>query len=429
MLIDSELRKFKDQLFVIKSSSKKGYIVYAPLKRVCFWVDDEYGHLIKTFLKSSENLEMLSKHEELYCRMNNIYMLPSEKPNPREFVVRNHLILILSEQCNFRCSYCYAQNAHSKDIISWTSICKALNTIMHSSDDLVRITFIGGGEPLVTYSLLKKTVEHAERLAKQSKKKVIFSITTNASLLSENVAKWMSDHAFRVSVSFEILPYIQNLQRPLLDGSKSFDLVDSGIKNLLNVGIVPRFRATITNSNVPLMAAMVQYVADNYPKIKKLHFEPVSDNSQYLEEFYTEYLKHFFEANRIARGNDIQLLNSITTSMRQLKDVFCAGEFCIVPDGSFVACHRVSSINDTYHNFFKVCDDGLIYDYKYPIQIGQTQVPLRIECKNCFARWHCAGGCAYNRLSYSSMQMASFCKFTKKMILKALEEQLNLHSY
>lgn len=423
---DLELMDFKKQIFAIKDSNEKGCIIYAPLKKVCFWVDNEYGDLISEFLLSSDGLEMFAKYKELYERINSIYMMPSEKPAPREFRIRNHLILILSERCNFNCSYCYAQKAHSKDVISWTSICKAVDAVMHSSGKIVRITFIGGGEPLVTYELIQKTVEYAEKISLQYQKRVIFSVTTNASLISENIAKWMSEHAFRVSVSFEILPTIQNFQRPLLDGRESFKLVDRGIESLLSVGIVPRFRATITNTNVALMSIMVQYVVDNYSSVKKLHFEPVSDNSQSLERFYREYMKHFIEAKKLAKENGIQLSNSITTSMKQLKEVFCAGEFCVVPNGSFVACHRVSSVNDTHYASFKVCDGDKDYDFRDSILIGQTQVPLGKECECCFARWHCAGGCAYNRLSYNDRQMKAFCKFTKEMVKKILEGQLNL---
>lgn len=424
--MDINMQELKKQLFIIDDSSMNGAIIYAPLKKVCFWVNNEYKNILKNFLAENNTLKMLTGHKDLYDRMNCIYMLPSTNPNPREFRIRNHLILILSERCNFGCSYCYAQKAHNNDIIAWSTICKAVNTIMHCADKNVRITFIGGGEPLITYNLIQKTVEYAELLAQKFSKKVIFSVTTNASLISSNIAQWMKAHNFRVSVSFEILPSIQNLQRPLLNGKESFNFVDVGIKNLLNAGIIPRFRSTITNKNVLLMVQMVQYVIDNYPQIPKLYFEQVSDNSQDLEEFYAEYVKQFFEAKKLAKANNIQLSNSITTSMKQLKEVFCTGEFCVVPNGSFVTCHRVSSINDTNYNYFKVCDENNEYNFEESIKIGQTQVPLKEECENCFARWHCAGGCAYNRLSYNDAQMKLFCKFTREIVKKTLEEQLNL---
>lgn len=62
---DLELMDFKKQIFAIKDSNEKGYIIYAPLKKVCFWVDNEYGDLISEFLLSSDGLEMFAKYKEI----------------------------------------------------------------------------------------------------------------------------------------------------------------------------------------------------------------------------------------------------------------------------------------------------------------------------------------------------------------------------
>ena len=423
---ETMLYDFKKQLFIIHDSGLDGAIVYAPLKNVCFWVDNEYASLLNSFLVSSEGFEMLLSNKDLYDRIRDVYMIPTKTPSPREFRIRNHAVLILSERCNFGCSYCYAQNAHCSDVISWSAISKAVDAVMHCSDKVVRITFIGGGEPLVTYRLVQQTVDYAENLALIYQKQVVFSITTNGSLISEKISKWMRKHNFRVSVSFDILPSIQNLQRPLSGGKESFGLVDCGISNLINAGIIPRFRSTITTANVLLMPQMVQYASEKYPQVNKLHFEHVSDNSQNLEQFYADYIANFFDAKHLAKQKGIQLSNSITTSMKQLKDVFCAGEFCIVPDGSFVSCHRVSSVNDSYYNLFKVSCGDANYDFENTIEVEQTQMQLSQECTSCFARWHCAGGCVYNRLLYNDMQIRLFCRFTREMVKRSLEDQLNL---
>ena len=425
-MFDSELHEFKKQLYVINDSNLNGFIVYAPLKKACFWVDKEYGNLLNDFLSSTNGFEALKIHEDLFNRIKNIYSIPSEKPTPKDFQIHNHLILILSEICNFACSYCYAQKAHCNDVIDFTAICKAVDTIISRSEKAVRITFIGGGEPLVTYNLIKKTVEYAEHRAIHYQKKVYFSLTTNASLISKEIAKWMKHHNFRVSVSFEILPSIQNLQRPLLGGQGSYDIVETGINNLLREGIIPRFRATITPSNVMLMNQMVTHVVEKFPEVTMLHFEPVSDNSQCLDDFYLSYLSGFFGAKKIAKDNGILLTNSITTSMKQLKAIFCAGEFCVVPNGSFVSCHRVSSPNDMNYSLFRICGTETDYNIEGTIKAGQTQASLDEKCENCFARWHCAGGCAYNRLSYSTEQMSAFCNFTRELVKRTIEEQLNI---
>lgn len=90
-----------------------------------------------------------------------------------------------------------------------------------------------------------------------------------------------------------------------------------------------------------------------------------------------------------------------------------------------MSCHRVSSKRETKFNCFLY---GNINDKFESIQsisnVLQKTLPFRDDCDICFAKVHCAGGCAYNRLLYSTEQLDSLCEFTKKMIVKNLEYKL-----
>ena len=424
-LIKNEIGR---EIFLFPAPTNGGYIVYAPLKGVSFWVDDDYGNLINSFLSSNISIESI-EDEKLRNRLQQLLSIPSKQPSPASFQIKNHLILILSELCNFGCKYCYAQNAHCNDVILWEDICSAIDALAQKSGDIMRVTFIGGGEPTVTYKLLQQTVEFAERKASALGKQVVFSLTTNASLITRDHALWLLKHHFRVSASFDILPDIQNAQRPLAGGKESFECVDAGIKNLIAVGIHPRFRATITQENVDLMEKMVEFSTINYPSVKYLHFEHVSDNIPSLNLYLKNYIEHFFNAKELAAKAKIHLTNSILTSFTQLKDVFCEGEFCVVPNGDFVTCHRVSSNKDLLYDRFRVGRISGSDKFDGIINVGQTQVYRPPECNHCFAKWHCAGGCAYNRLFYDEHQMELLCSFTKEMISRELATRLGLPNF
>lgn len=65
---------------------------------------------------------------------------------------------------------------------------------------------------MATWELLQNTVQYADNLANAKGIEIRFSMTTNGILLTDEHVGWLKQHNFRVGVSFEILPEIQNKQ-------------------------------------------------------------------------------------------------------------------------------------------------------------------------------------------------------------------------
>ncbi len=418
-----EKSQYKKEIFVIPTSSGNGFIIYAPLKKCAFWVNNEYGELIKACVE--ENIPLPEKYEKLRKQ----YEILLERPsihiiqNYENLCSQNRVVFILSQKCNLGCTYCYASKAHSGEEISWEKVSKTIAFVLENYKNCKKeFSFIGGGEPMMTWELLKKTVLYAEEQAANRGELVEFSMTTNGILLDDARAKWLAEHNFRVGVSFEILPEIQDKQRCFPDGTGSFVYVDKGIKTLLKYGIIPGFRSTITEENVQKMKDMVQFTISHYPEIKRLHFEHVSGNMLNQEQYYSDFIKNFIPAVKLAKDHGIKLKNSITHSMNYIRSVFCKGELCITPTGDIVSCHRVSSDRDSFFDTFRY---GYVNEKKFNLLSDHMNLnksySLEAQCDTCFAQWHCAGGCAYNRLIYSRKQMEQLCKFTRNLILKSLE--------
>ena len=358
-------------------------------------------------------------------------MLDKEVLSPPERKVgdTDRLVIVPTQKCNLACSYCYAQKARSVGAtIDKNKLSKAIDYILSSSNSKIkRFSFIGGGEPTVTWELLKWAVEYIRTESEKWKVDSYIRLTTNATQLSLKRVDWLKSNRVNVSVSFEILPEIQNMQRSYQDKSiNSFEIVNAGVKLLIATGILPRIRSTITPQNVRLMKDMVAFVIKHYPKIKGLHFEHVSDFQIDQSKFYIDFVRYFFIAREYAKENGIDLRNSITHSASYLKSRFCSGELCVVPTGELVSCHRITSpeeelfkkftygrIDDTFDIFQNALENVENYIYSKPKQ-----------CVDCFAQWHCAGACPYNRYSFTSEQFCLYCEFTKKMITRELESKL-----
>lgn len=212
-----------------------------------------------------------------------------------------NLVVILSQFCNLACTYCYAQESRSKEILNKDKLKQTIDYILSQPNNNKRFSFIGGGEPTLTWELLEWAINYID-ISKKDGQKVRCSITTNGTLLSDEKIKFLKEHKVHIGISFEILPEIQNVQRKYANPNlKSFDAVNATIQKLTINNISYSFRSTITKRNVGLMKEMVIFAAENYKNIKRLHFEQVTDMQDNDLKFYNDFISNFFAARKIGK--------------------------------------------------------------------------------------------------------------------------------
>ena len=120
----------------------------------------------------------------------------------------SELTFILTDDCNFHCKYCY--KIKSKNFLDYSTAVDALNFFWPFLNDNVFISFYGG-EPLLSFSLIKKIVHSVGNKNKESNKNINFSVSTNGSLINDHVISFFNDHKFKVGLSFDGIP--QDKQR------------------------------------------------------------------------------------------------------------------------------------------------------------------------------------------------------------------------
>jgi len=134
------------------------------------------------------------------------------------------LELILTAQCNLRCSYCY-QNAKASRRIDWSVVQTALDRLLASRHDDVRILFIGG-EPLLEFPTIERAVEYVAR-HKRREMDVRLAMITNGLLLGEREIAFLAGHGFHVQLSFDGVPSAQALR-----GEHTFEKLDALLDSL-----------------------------------------------------------------------------------------------------------------------------------------------------------------------------------------------------
>ena len=185
-----------------------------------------------------------------------------EKPTlPDSSFPLQRIVLNVTNQCNLACGYCYE---YSADKISQTEgKPKYMNhAIAESSVDLlikesasrpsVHVTFFGG-ETLLNFGLMRTTVEYAKRKCAEAGKTVEFSLTTNATLLTEQIVDFMSEHKIGVTVSIDGDKELNDRMRVFHDGRGSYNIIVPKIQMLLK-----RHRTNSIGARVTLSSEVAQ---------------------------------------------------------------------------------------------------------------------------------------------------------------------------
>lgn len=149
------------------------------------------------------------------------------------------MILQVTQQCNLRCKYCvysgnYENRSHSSKRMSFETAKKCIDfLIKHSKDNSGIAIGFYGGEPLTEFNLIRTCIEYTEKQAEG--KKILFTITTNATLLNDDIVKYFIEHKVSLVVSLDGPSEIHNKNRRYaVDNSGTFDKIMENLKNLKN---------------------------------------------------------------------------------------------------------------------------------------------------------------------------------------------------
>lgn len=150
----------------------------------------------------------------------------------------NSIILQVSCECNFNCRYCLfavdnnIDRIHNKQRMSFPIAKKSIDFLYdHSKDsDVVTISFYGG-EPLLNFELIKQVVKYANE--KFEFKHIIYSMTSNFSLMTDEILKFLVMHNFRLTISMDGPEKIQNDHKKFLNtGTNTYEVVTKNVNKL-----------------------------------------------------------------------------------------------------------------------------------------------------------------------------------------------------
>ncbi len=402
----------------INENDSSEYIVYSPRRGGCFII----GKDVKTELDNYILNDIKPKNKALNSHLEKWeHQLPAEVPH-YNIDTYNKCVILLTQQCNLQCSYCYAKTSRANNMASKEDIKLIVDRILANRPKSQKIfSFIGGGEPTLNWNLLVWSIEYIRK--NQRHENVIISITTNGTLLDEKRIVWLKRNKINVGLSYDILPEIQDKCRTYLNGRGTYKRIDETIHLLNKHNLYFRVRATISSDSVKLMPKMIEFIRDTYPFIRHIQLEPVQDKRQNVQSYYNQFIENFIQAYQIGKQCGIDVYNMITLSLETIKSQFCRGEFCMTPEGYLVGCQRYSSKLDALFpkfNFGKIKNSTICIDDTALTEVEKLFSYKLPQCETCFAKYNCAGICPAIRSDLSTKQVFEHCQFTKKLLKKIL---------
>lgn len=265
----------------------------------------------------------------------------SMPPVVEEIEQPTFFIFDLTQACNFRCVYCFR---HLEDKVT---------TITDDNLDAITTYIIDyckkyqikdfciqpwGGEPLIAFEKIKRM----DDAFKTADLHPLISIETNASLITEELAKEASERNIRLGISIDGFPDIQNMHRPLMSGAPSFEKMKRGVKiiskfdNLKQFGVV----CVLTSHSFPFLGDIIEFFGTELQvkcfKLNLIKNNPVMKDAQLClsDEQITEaqniLIDKLIDLNR--RGYEITELNVQEKLMNLLvrsKSNICTSRGCM----------------------------------------------------------------------------------------------------
>jgi len=147
------------------------------------------------------------------------------------------LILDTTSRCNLSCKYCFV-NAEQDGIdmsleIALSAIILALE--YSNCADTLTVEF-SGGEPLLNFGLIKELIPQAKTHASSKEKSINFTIQTNGTLLTEEIAIFLKENNVEIGISMDGTEEEQNKYRVFHDGSVTYDIIKKNISKMRSLG-------------------------------------------------------------------------------------------------------------------------------------------------------------------------------------------------
>lgn len=326
------------------------------------------------------------------------------------------LCLNVAHDCNLRCKYCFASQGNfggKSELMNFETGKRALDFLVERSGNRrnLEVDFFGG-EPLMNFEVVKKLVEYGDKIGKENGKNFRWTITTNGILLTDEKIAYINKHMHNVVLSLDGRKEINDKNRPTVIGSGSYDIIVPKFKKLIQGRKDKTYyiRGTFTKENLDFSKDVLHFrdLGFNLSSI-----EPVVDadeNPYAITEEDLPMIDKEYEklATEMAKFDDDFKMFHFMVDLSQgpciIKRVRGCGAgseyLAITPSGDIYPCHQF--VGNEEYKMANLYDEEITLPEDMKKYFVSSNVFTKNECKNCWARFYCSGGCHANALNFNN---------------------------
>lgn len=345
------------------------------------------------------------------------------------------VVLNVNTGCNLSCTYCYKEDlatpSNGKKMAYETAV-KSIEMLLRESPDQPRYNVVFfGGEPLSNMALIREVVAYCEARFARHGAKVDFTLTTNATLLSEELVDWFNAHRFGLTVSMDGPKAIHDRNRRTIGGHGTYDVVRRKVEMLL-----ARYTARPVGCRVTLTQGVtdVERIFDHlYDELgfHEVGFGPVTSGDiaafnlapDELAEVFAglkrlgqRYLEHALAGRNLGFGNLHQLMTDLHEgNKKQLPCGAGVGLLAVDRNGGLNLCHRFTgSSMPTFGDVERGIDRPRLAAF-IEKRLDRTDT----GCNTCRIRNICSGGCyheSYAKYGDATHPSYHYCELLRDWI-------------
>ena len=350
------------------------------------------------------------------------------------------LCLHVAHTCNLNCSYCFASQGRyhgDRALMSLDVGKRAIDFLIENSGSRrnLEVDFFGG-EPLMNFDMIKGLVKYAREEEKKHGKNFRFTLTTNGMLIDDDVIDFANRECSNVVLSLDGRKEIHDRFRVDYAGKGSWDRIVPKFRKLVEArgGKSYYMRGTFTHSNPDFLEDIKAMLDLGF---RELSMEPVvcaeDDPMKLTDEDLPVVLKQYEDLARLmkkkkAEGDPFTFYHymlDLTGGPCIYKRISGCGSgteyMAVTPWGDLYPCHQFVGdekfrLGDIWHG---------VENTEIQEQFASCNLYRREECRDCWARLYCSGGCAANSY-HSTGSVTGIYEYGCKLFRKRMECALML---
>jgi len=344
------------------------------------------------------------------------------------------LVVHVAHTCNLACHYCYADHGKygGPDSLMTEETARRFVDFLFDNDPeapRLRLTFFGG-EPLLNFPVVRLAADHARARAAREGRRAVFALTTNGTLVTEEMAAYLAEIDCSVTVSIDGDRKTNDLLRPFHGGRGSYDRIIERVAPLL-ARCRTVARVTLTRRDLDVVRIVEHLLGVGF---REVGVTPVDAGDPRFDlgpgdyeallvglgALADRYRDEALQGRRFGFSNVETVLKAFHQG--QNKDYACGAGVSMIagsPDGKMSLCHRFVGKEG-----FEVGSLEAGLDTRRDVMLDRIHLSNRTDCATCWARYVCSGGCHYaNHLHGGDVRRTylAHCDWLRAWYRKGLE--------